>query len=299
MQLRLKGYEIPQHLVRFFRPVGHMPKDLVNIPHLLAEALREDGWWLRSEMTACKVAPMPESVTDRPTSATEKVFLFAKSERYYYDNIAVAEPAIHEGRVVKAYKQGAKNLDGATDANDRRTAAGFGNHDTLVTTRNMRNWFLWQPEPFPGAHFAVFPRRIPEIAILAGSSAKGACARCGSPWQRVVERSGQRESHGVNKVADLMHSTEPIRQHGGRHGVSSVFATGKINMTDTTGWTPTCTCDCLDVVPCVIMDPFAGSGTTLEVAQSLGRHAIGIDLNAEYCKLAVDRLPQQAMVLDV
>jgi hypothetical protein len=54
------------------------PKDLCGIPWRVAFALQEDGWWLRSEITWCKKAPMPESVTDRPTSATEKIFLLTK-----------------------------------------------------------------------------------------------------------------------------------------------------------------------------------------------------------------------------
>ncbi len=39
-------------------------------------------------------------------------------------------------------------------------------------------------------------------------------------------------------------------------------------------------------VQCVVLDPFAGSGTTLAVARGLGRRSIGIDLNPEYVALA-------------
>jgi len=40
----------------------------------------------------------------------------------------------------------------------------------------------------------------------------------------------------------------------------------------------------------IVLDPFAGSGTTCLVAKKLGRHYIGIDLNPEYCKMARKRL---------
>jgi DNA modification methylase len=73
-------------------PEGCKQKDLLGIPWMVAFALRSDGWWLRSEITWCKENPMPESVTDRPTSATEKIFLLTKSADYFYDADAVRNP---------------------------------------------------------------------------------------------------------------------------------------------------------------------------------------------------------------
>ena len=55
-------------------------KDLMMMPARVAMALQADGWWLRSEIIWHKPNPMPESCTDRPTSAHEKVYLFAKGE---------------------------------------------------------------------------------------------------------------------------------------------------------------------------------------------------------------------------
>lgn len=72
---------------------GMKQKDLTGIPWMVAFALRSDGWWLRSDIIWAKPNPMPESVTDRPTKAHEYLFLLAKSERYYYDAAAIAEPA--------------------------------------------------------------------------------------------------------------------------------------------------------------------------------------------------------------
>ena len=71
---------------------GLKPKDLVGIPWRVAFALQADGWYLRSDIIWSKPNPMPESVTDRPTKAHEYLFLLSKSERYYYDAQAIAEP---------------------------------------------------------------------------------------------------------------------------------------------------------------------------------------------------------------
>ena len=47
------------------------PKDLCMIPWRVALALQADGWYLRSVIVWAKKSPMPESVTDRPTSSWE------------------------------------------------------------------------------------------------------------------------------------------------------------------------------------------------------------------------------------
>ena len=73
-------------------PLGLKPKDLVGILWRVALALQADGWYLRCDIVWAKLNPLPESVQDRPTRSHEYLFLLAKSERYFYDSVAVKEP---------------------------------------------------------------------------------------------------------------------------------------------------------------------------------------------------------------
>lgn len=68
-------------------------KDLMMMPSRLAIEMQNDGWWLRSMLPFVKRSAMPESATDRPSSAIEYVFIFSKSQRYYWDASAVRRPA--------------------------------------------------------------------------------------------------------------------------------------------------------------------------------------------------------------
>jgi DNA modification methylase len=144
-------------------------KDLLMIPAQLALALRADGWWLRSEIVWAKRAPMPESCTDRPTCAHEKVFLLSRSPKYFYDAEAVKEeaeygPSIPRDGAVEGPWTGKEYSTGGFQGGSR--APGNGGK------RNMRNVWHLGPEPFPEAHFATFATFVSEIprrAIKAGS----------------------------------------------------------------------------------------------------------------------------------
>lgn len=186
-----------QDIRRVGTPEGLKTKDLVGIPWMVAFALRSDGWWLRSEITWCKKVPMPESVTDRPTSATEKIFLLSKSSKYFYDAEAVRNPPSEAYANDPRWQTGAtpeNEKDGYADARAQnpkqihrvfdkqrghsRRHAGFNDRwdamekaEQCVNGSNMRNFWLVGPEPYPEAHFATFPTIIPKRCILAGSKA--------------------------------------------------------------------------------------------------------------------------------
>ena len=100
-------------------PRGLKPKDLMMMPARVALALQADGWWLRSEIVWHKPNPMPESTTDRPTSAHEKIYLLTKSARYFYDADAVRIP--FTGGAHARRKDGEYKPAKGSDPNNRRT----------------------------------------------------------------------------------------------------------------------------------------------------------------------------------
>lgn len=166
------------------RAEGLKPKDLMMIPHRVAIALQDDGWYVRSDIVWHKPACMPESVTDRPTKSHEYIFLLSKSPDYYYDHEAIKEPAQDWGERDRSngkYTSGNVPIAGGAhgglrgtpkqDQLGKRTYTGFNERyfaQSQPLTRNKRSVWTVNPEPFAGAHFATFPTKLIEPCILAG-----------------------------------------------------------------------------------------------------------------------------------
>jgi DNA modification methylase len=332
------------------------PKNLMMMPARLALALQADGWWLRSMLPWLKRSAMPESVTDRPASAVEYVFLLTKSARYFFDSEAVKRGAIAEPQ--NRFTSMADQPKGAA-----RTAAGIQNvalgGGGTTSSRNMRNSDLFydslEPEPvakplaprhtkeerkargepngswrspanvgtycasglgawdggssgaplglicsdageplaldvnpqaFSGAHFACFPEKLVSPLIRAGTSQYGCCAACGAPWRRQTEAGAITASGGKGaryQTARLDSSYSP--------GTADDVMTALARVT--TGWAAGCACQAA-VVPCVVLDPFMGSGTVGLVCDRLQRDAIGIELSDAYGAMATGRVEQDA-----
>ena len=197
------------------RGIGLKHKDLVGIPWRVAFALQADGWYLRSDIIWAKPNPMPESVTDRPTKSHEYLFLLSKSARYYFDADAVREEGVNPANRMPGrgmtktthYHPSNGGNEGLLALRNRLNDEG-----SAAMSRNIRSVWTIATQPYLGAHFATFPRKLVEPCIKAG------CPTLGT-----------------------------------------------------------------------VLDPFAGSGTTGMVAQSLSRRAVLIDLNADYLGQAMDR----------
>lgn len=179
---------------------GLKPKDLVGIPWRVAFALQADGWYLRAEIIWAKRAPMPESVRDRPTRSHEQLFLLAKSERYYYDAQAIAEPLERPEEAFRAKPAkfgGAVKFEGAKEQS--RLHSGNEYRGTPTGTRNKRDVWWLGPEPFPEAHFAVFPSALVEPCVLAGCPEGGTVIDpfCGSGTTGMVALRHGRQFIGI------------------------------------------------------------------------------------------------------
>ena len=187
------------------------------MPARLALALQADGWWVRSDIIWAKPNPMPECVTDRPTSAYEHVFLLTRSARYYYDAEAVREESepssLARAGIVR--KPSPKEL-ASVETGNWSSAPGQSGAEYGIG-RNCRNVWTIATHAFSAAHFATYPPELVERCIKAG------CPKWGT-----------------------------------------------------------------------VLDPFAGAGTTLLVADRLQRNAVGIELNAAYTTMAMDRVRADA-----
>jgi hypothetical protein len=261
---------------------GLKPKDLCGIPWRVAFALQADGWWLRSDVIWSKPNPMPESVTDRPTRSHEYVFLLAKSSSYFYDAAAVSEPAVMKPQQRLTPRNGKEQGYPL----HRRPEGG-----TNPVTRNRRSVWEITTQPYSGAHFATFPEELVRLCIAAGTSERGCCAACGAPWERLLNKERSFES-GSGRSGMMPVGKNGSKLQGG--GETLDVRRGPIVHSTTTGWEHTCRCDSRETKPCVVLDPFCGSGTVCEVAYKMGRTGIGIDLKYDYVKLAEQREPPMA-----
>ena len=303
---------------------GLKPKDLCMIPARVAIALQEDGWWLRSDVVWHKPNGMPEAVKDRPVRAHEFIFLLTKSARYFYDADATREPckapeastpedmarAFSRRRATAAevrqdpivspppiVTNGNKGRKVATQVEGARVNSHLGySFPWAGTTALKRDVWSVTSKPFKGSHFATFPPDLIEPCILAGTSAHGACAACGAPWVRQVEATFHPQEdvsadRGARGAAGQKSMDESSGWEGYPRGATEV---------KTTGWAASCACPSAAVVPCTVLDPFGGAGTTGMVADRLGRNAVLLELNPEYVDMAASRLQADGgMLMDV
>jgi DNA modification methylase len=248
------------------RVSGLKDKDLIGIPWMVALALRADGWWLRSDVIWHKPNPMPESVSDRPTTSHEHVFLLTAAPRYYYDAEAITEevsPNTH-ARI------------------SRDVAAQIGSERANGGTRADRPMKAIARQPFPSGWDSGDGR--------AGRELEGRYRAPGVNPNAAEAAEGSRQNPSMSEAIAL-----PVLRRNKRtvwtiptQGFAEAhFATFPEAL----------------VLPCIlagsrpgdlVLDPFTGSGTTGLVADRLGRDFVGVELNPKYAAIAERRITSDA-----
>ena len=276
---------------------GLKHKDLIGIPWRVALALQADGWYLRQDIIWSKPNPMPESVRDRCTKSHEYIFMLSKHSHYYFDNEAIKEKAIGV-----PHAPGNKNITQPSEKGARDPALEPDRIWASDGMKNRRSVWTVNTKGYKGAHFAVYPKKLIEPCILAGTSAHGCCSKCGAPYEQIVNHPG-------NPAGILGHKGRPNTSNtagaAGKNGRPVVHAENGTRLkkghdprqysksVPTNEWIPSCKCKDAVVVPCTVLDPFTGSGTTAVVALKNGRNFVGTELNPEYIKIAEDRIKEE------
>ena len=244
----------------------------------------------------------------RPTDSFEYILMLTKSNSYYCDKEAVAEASIdpesYSGRRRRSYNLRDYEGEAMRNRQGPYITSTQGPYITSTSTqagkkyprRNMHSVWTFPVRSYSGAHFATYPPRLPELCIRASTSEAGCCLSCGAPYARMIDRGMPLDEWKKAMGAD---------SSGGYHGKAKKDYSGakaqdaselKSRILDsavekiTSGWRPTCKCDAGPPVPCWILDPFSGAGTTALAAERLGRDSINIDTSEAYNELARQRL---------
>lgn len=247
-------------------------KSLALVPELFRVALaygrnpltgREtDPWIVRNVVRWVRPNPSVGALSDKFRPATSEMVVACKSRDRWFDLEAV---------------RGEPNPD-----NERGTVANHGESDRSTirkaTGAPPYDWWCIPPGGYKGAHYAVWPPELCRVPILAMCPGE-VCTGCGEPRRRLTQTV-----YVEQPDRDLR--DDDARRYGSIDGNrhNDPRATERV----TTGWT-VCGCESPTYRPGVVLDPFAGSGTTLGVAAHLGRSAIGTDIDERNAVLARDR----------
>jgi DNA modification methylase len=232
---------------------GAPRKSLLLGPERVARALIGDGWRLRNKIVWAKTNPLPSPSRDRLTTTHEVVYLFVKRPSYFFDLDAVREPLISSGRRAgRGSRTPARELGRLSGSRDGLLRMTREGRSGHPLGKNPGDVWRLGSSSYRGAHFATFPAELIRRPILAGCPPL-VCTSCGRPWRR---------------------STAPV-----------VYVDAQPQVRD---FIP---CGCAAPTrPGLVLDPFGGSGTVAEVARSLGRDWLLIELNPDYAELARTRL---------
>ena len=235
---------------------------------------------------------------------------------YFYDGDAVRMPLSYldkraeSGGMVRSVTDTENPHYGQAKKTDKlrghsRRHAGFNDRwdgmskeEQEAGGANLRDVWTIATQPFSGAHFATFPHEIPRRCILLGTSEHGVCGACGAPRSRGTEKSLVPTYKAAKTFVIDDRDLHADKNDQGSNRQRDGHKSGYVTAVKTIGWRPTCECRTLKVAPAVVLDPFAGSGTTGLVALRNGRSFVGIELSPQYAEMARNRIIGDAPLLN-
>ena len=275
-------------------------KSLMGLPWRYAiGCIDQLGLILRAEVIWSKPNGLPESVTDRVRRSHEQWFHFTKEPRYFsaVDEIREAHTATVTGRDVDGWRPGPSGMNRSTEVG-RTHDDGSPLRDFALSALGKLPGSVWTvpteplkvPDRLGVDHFAAFPSEWPRRLIL-GWSPSGVCTACGEGRRPVVDRTAMPRDQWGHRSPDSAHGEVGKPAWSGQE-----VNRFKAEHPDTiTGYACACPDTTAPTTPAVVLDPFCGTGTTPAVAHALGRHGIGIDLSADYLRLAEWRCNDPAL----
>ena len=299
-----KGQQVQDNMPRPATPEGLKAKDLMGQPWRVAFGLQDAGWYLRSAIVWKKNNPMPGSQKDRPMSSYEFIFLLSKKSKYFFDRELVREPSGAFGRDVWEFPtQGRRDAHFATfpdelprrcilaGTSEKGVCGECGAPWVRVTHQNSPNVIsnaLKQYREGQGLSQQDLARVIGVTPKHIWDWEDGGHIPTGDRWQKISAAI----EVGVSQ-RDFQALVERVNETPRQRTVPDknvkVFNSNYRAVRRYLGWQPTCRHNTARV-PAIVLDPFVGSGTTVAVAQSLGRCGIGLDLNTEYLDIAIKRI---------
>ena len=314
-----------------YRPAQSSSLSLPGIPERFALAMQAACWVWRDTIVWHKQSPMPESVSG---TRWERCRVKIKVGTHHSGGNRVAGSGVFITSVNESLASPAEWMDcpGCPKCRDngglilrrgswRCTDAfeyifmfikGPGywcdreSTKSVDTGANRRNvWNDLKVEHFKGSgHYATFPPSLPARCIQASTSEKGCCPNCGAQWARMVAHTNLAEImvRPLGGGPELKwRQTEGLtsKQSGLSSSNSHNDSTPRVPETRTLGWRPTCNCPPHESIPSLVLDPFAGVATTMLAALRLGRRSLGVELSANYCAVARQRLEAEEAKLAV
>ena len=277
-------------------------KSLVGLPEMFVLEMQKRGWIRRNTIIWKKGNAIPCSVKDRFTVDFEYMYLFVKSESYYFEQqfepfsditevkyrIQLRKNKEYNCKEPYKYNMPYKHNKARLVSQESPNRMWEDNESLeaqLARGRNKRCVWEINTRPFKDAHFAVFPPDLLEIPIKAGCP-EYICVKCGKPAKKIFDSSRRINTRPGKDVLKGKSGTDE-NPNKSLHR-SDLARYRQIILYEDAGYER---CDCnAGFQPGIVLDPFMGSGTTAIVAEKLNRLWVGIEIKKEYIDIAKKRI---------